>query len=139
MERAKNYIIKCLNDKTVSSRLSVDYLISSASKKRIKELLNREIRGFFLVANDIRHTYNRHSKASESDRNQIPLSIDDMIKIPDVISYPDNITKGNKNIKNGDSIKFEKMFSDATLIVVFVECYFTAEELQQKTGYKKKL
>jgi hypothetical protein len=91
MERAKNYIIKCLNDKTVSSRLSVDYLISSASKKRIKELLNREIRGFFLVANDIRHTYNRHSKASESDRNQIPLSIDDMIKIPDVIFKIDYI------------------------------------------------
>ena len=121
-------------------RIDCTSLLSKHSLDSVKRLLNREISKFYLTANDLRHIINRHSGRQEFENGQIPITVEDLLRIPEILSRPTSIELGSYDYKNGFSIKFTRNYVDGKQYCVLVEVYESGRTaLAVKTGYKKPL
>ena len=121
-------------------RIDCTSLLSKHSLDSVKRLLNREIDKFYLTANDLRHIINRHSGRRELKNGQIPITIEDLLRIPEILSRPTSIELGSYSYKYGSSIRFTRNFVDGKQYCVLVEVYDSRRTaLAVKTGYKKPL
>lgn len=103
--------------------------LSKVSKKvaeKIKKItgidtLNRNER---ITAFDIKHMLNQHGNEKiEKAKGQLPITKEDILKIPDVIENYDNIIKGSLNKdRNGthQTVRFIKQYDNHTLYIVEV-------------------
>ena len=83
--------------------------------------------------NFIGHRNNRHGETTEKQKDQIPITDDDIRKIPLIINNPDNMEIDLKR----QGVKYKKQMKDGT--IYFVEVNRTNNnELEAKTMYKKK-
>lgn len=90
---------------------------------------------------EIRHTFNRHGKhvdgltKGETQKNQVPITADDIARIGTIINEYDSLSAGSFNeTENAPSVKFQKKMEDGTVNTVFV----VADSLTYKTMWKKK-
>lgn len=113
-------------------KIDCSSLISEHSKEEIKKLTGKEIKGFYLNENDIRHIVKRHGINSN---DELPMLDSDMGRIPDVLCSPTCIDLPLSNIKNGQSVRFSKTYEDGKIFCVLVDLY-EDEMLTLKTGYK---
>lgn len=94
-----------------------------------------------VCGDEIRHSFNRHGKhvdgktAGEKQKNQVPITSQDIARICEILESYDRIEKGMFNkTDNADSIKIIKNFNDGTSYIIFAN----AETLKFKTMWKKK-
>ena len=84
----------------------------------------------------VRHIYKQHGIGNEKNKNQIPLTDDDLKKIPEIIYHYDKVTFGAKDNKGTDIIKYQKQMPDGE--VFYLEEIRTGKKtLTTKTMYKK--
>lgn len=91
----------------------------------------------YICAKSIRHAYNSHKNDSLTTDNQISLTIDDLMRIPELLANP-KIETAKTNVKNGTSIRLHKDFGDSILYCVIVINNLDCDEWITKTSYKKK-
>lgn len=90
-----------------------DWLAKAAKKAGL------DIEGFThtLDTSAIRHVRKKHGDtASEAARGQIAITDDDMKLIPDIVSSPDKVYFGTKNVQGKDQIIYMKKMNDGTVI-----------------------
>lgn len=85
----------------------------------------------------IRHTLAQHgSEATEIPRGQIPVTLEDFDRVPEIIATPDAVRPGGKTAAGRDAIVYEKRFGDT---VFYVEEVRTKRgELAMQTMYKRR-
>ena len=90
-----------------------------------------------MQGNNIRHILNRHGEGKEQNKDQSPVTPDDLLRIPDILSNPDTIKKGTPTAQGVPSVLYEK--ADETGKTVVVEVVSTkGKKLLVKTMWKKK-
>ena len=92
----------------------------------------------------LQHALNEHGVGRETNENQIPITPDDLRKIPDVLSDYDEIVagKGVKDGKKNNAVIFKKKFEDGTLACVEIDQYSEKRKsriLRFKTMWKEKI
>mgnify|MGYP003296000544 CR=1 FL=1 len=92
---------------------------------------------FCLHTSDLVHIYNRHYGRNESDRRrQIPLTIEDIRSIADILMHPDVITYIGENA-NGHNFRLALECTDGRLSMIEV-CALGKSRLTPKSYLKKK-
>lgn len=134
-EKYQDFIQNALHSNS-HGKIECTDLISEHSRQVVNRLLKKNIKGYYIKADDIRHTRNEHGKQSEYLRNQIPITDEDLAKIPEILSVPTSIDLPPYNMRNGQGVRFVKQFADGKIFCVMVDLY-ESEELSIKTGYKK--
>ena len=133
----ENNVDNALNNK-YSKRSTILGKVKSNIAIKIKDILGIDVsnRTHKLSDYDIRHMMNQHSDAiKESKKGQIPITSDDIKKIPDIIENPSDIVKGTDN-KLGETIRYIKNYNDNTTFVVEVVPE-NSNDLIIKTMWKK--
>lgn len=133
----ENNVNNALNNK-YSKRSTILGKVKSNIAIKIKDILGIDVsnRTHKLSDYDIRHMMNQHSDAiKESKKGQIPITSDDIKKIPDIIENPSDIVKGTDN-KLGETIRYIKNYNDNTTFVVEVVPE-NSNDLIIKTMWKK--
>ena len=128
---------KAIIDKNSKGKIIISKVSSNIAGK-IKNLLGLEIgnRNHVLSYYDIRHMINEHGdEIKESKKRQIAITIDDILKIPEIIEFYDDIIKGNIN-KGGETIRYIKRFENNILYIVEVVPE-KSKALNIKTMWKK--
>lgn len=133
----QNFIRKSIQNKKYKGKLDCTELVSEYNKSKASSMLKKEITKFYLISDDLRHLQ-KHSKESEYKKGQIPLSMSDFLRIPEILSNPDELLLPNQNPKNGQGIAFIKTFADGKQYCILID-KFEDGELSPKTGYKKPL
>ena len=111
-------------------------LLSEHSKDTVNKLLHKKISKYYIKADDLRHIKNKHGRKSEIQQKQIPITEDDLLKIPEILSVPTSIDLPLSNPSNGQGVRFSKLYPDGKMYCIMVD-EFETEELSVKTGYKK--
>lgn len=133
----ENNVDNALNNK-YSKRSTILGKVKSNIAIKIKDILGIDVsnRTHKLSDYDIRHMMNQHSDVTkESKKGQIPITSDDIKKIPDIIESPSDIIKGTDN-KLGKTIRYIKNYNDNTTFVVEVVPE-NSNDLIIKTMWKK--
>lgn len=133
----QNFIKKSLENKHYKDELDCTELVSEYNRNKASNMLNKEITKFYLISDDIRHL-RKHSKENEYKKGQIPLTMSDFLRIPEILSNPDELLLPQSNPKNGQGIAFIKTFADGKQYCILIDKYEDGE-LSPKTGYKKPL
>ena len=133
----QNFIRKSIQNKKYKGKLDCTELVSEYNKSKASSMLKKEITKFYLISDDLRHLQ-KHSKESEYKKGQIPLTMSDFLRIPEILSNPDELLLPNQNPKNGQGIAFIKTFADGKQYCILIDKYEDGE-LSPKTGYKKPL
>lgn len=118
-----------------------DYLpVTDDAADQILKITGLDVHGYFhtIKDSDVAHVAKRHGPSNESRSDQIPFAAEDYDRLPDVVSSPDKIEKGN----TPQTIKFTKAFDDGELVVVEVVLRPNKKrkgrgKLELKTAYKK--
>lgn len=101
--------------------------------KRIKELTGMDVSGYTHIINnyDLRHAIKQHGNAViEANRGQLPITVEDLKAIPEVINSPDKILLGT-----GKSIIYRKQVNG---VIYYVEVTSKRKGvLNSKTMWKK--
>lgn len=142
IKKAKEKIKRVLNaDKDTSKRThEVLFPVSSTMSGRIKELTGLDISGYnySIDKSDVNHAINRHSnKKIEESRGQLPLSEDDILRLPEVVNTPDNVRSLGKDKLGRETIEFSKQFEDGN-VIVYEAVLTKRKELAFQTMFKKK-
>lgn len=92
-------------------------------------------------ADEVRHAFKWHGKRvegktrGETDRGQVPITAEDIARIPEIIAERDGIAKGSpEKGRNLATAKIMKAYPDGTAYVVFV----IADSMEFKTMWKRK-
>ncbi|MBP2638211.1 MAG: hypothetical protein H6Q72_4118 [Firmicutes bacterium] len=103
----------------------------------IKKLTHVDVDGFTheISTNEIRHAINEHgNEIKESERGQLPLTADDLKKIPEIINSYDSIKKGSPSGSH-QSVIYQKRINGS---VYYVEAVIPKKGvLRSKTMWKK--
>ncbi len=101
--------------------------------------LNINLSGFqhVIVSDDITHAFSQHGDLEkEKAKGQIPITQEDFVRVPEVLSNPDRVTlSAEKTAKGLDAFIFEKRV-DSTIFVV-EEVRTGQNTLAFRTMYKK--
>lgn len=121
----------------------VDAKTAAAISAAMPEI-NAEGQTFEVDTTQLQHALNDHGVGRETNENQIPITPDDLRKIPDVLSDYDEIVpgKGVKDGKKNNAVIFKKKFSDGTLACVEIDQYSEKRKsriLRFKTMWKEKI
>lgn len=96
-----------------------------------------------VCGDEVRHSFNRHGKhvdgktAGEKQKNQVPITSQDIARICEILESYDRIEKGNPNVRRGistETVKFLKAYPDGTICTVFAD----PKSLKFRTMWKKK-
>lgn len=119
-------------------------LLDDNVSKRIFDATKLNLKGFsrYMDDNHIRHTLIEHGDAvKEAKRGQLPITEDDIAKIPDITSNFDKVTKSTITDKQGikrTRLVFEKAYDDGTIkYVEAINFNPKKKEMSLKTMYKK--
>ncbi len=134
--------VRALAEKAISDRQSNETIdlgtVNGEAVSDIKRKTGIDVTGFkqTISSRDLRHADNRHGSNGETNKGQVPLTIEDYERIPELFSNYDRIEKGSpeKNT-NLPSIRFIKKYDDGTLygVDVIVE---KDKTIRYKTGWK---
>ena len=121
----------------------VDAKTAAAISAAMPEI-NAEGQTFEVDTTQLQHALNDHGVGRETNENQIPITPDDLRKIPDVLSDYDEIVpgKGVKDGKKNNAVIFKKKFEDGTLACVEIDQYSEKRKsriLRFKTMWKEKI
>ncbi len=140
--KIKSAVKKALTTKT-NTKLELGSLDEDAVKKVFDET-KINLKGFsrYMDGNHIRHTIKEHGNTKrELERGQIPVTEDDIAKIPEITSSFDKVTKSTITDNKGKKrtrLVFQKTYDDG--IIRYVEATdFRNKKLSLKTMYKKKI
>lgn len=118
-----------------------DYLpVSDELVSKAKEL-GLDIKGYVHVVVDdsFGHLENRHGPKTETRDDQIPLTEREYLRIPEVVSFPDNVERGGKTKTNNlNTLVYSKSFEDGTTIIV-EEIRTGRKKLKLQSAYKRKV
>ncbi|MBR4620572.1 MAG: hypothetical protein IKO46_06285 [Salinivirgaceae bacterium] len=131
----QQFIQKALQSKG-HDKIDCTELLSEYYKQKVNETLQKEITKYFITADDIRHIRKIHGRQSEYKRGQIPITNEDLAKIPEILAEPKDVDLPLSNVRNGQGIRFFKEYPDGTIYCVMIDEY-EESELSTKTGYKK--
>ena len=121
----------------------VDAKTAAAISAAMPEI-QAEGQAFEVDTTQLQHALNDHGVGRETNENQIPITPDDLRKIPDVLSDYDEIVpgKGVKDGKKNNAVIFKKKFKDGTLACVEIDQYSEKRKsriLRFKTMWKEKI
>lgn len=91
----------------------------------------------YICAKSIRHAYNKHKKDSKTTQDQVSLTLEDLMLIPELLANPE-VEPAKANAKNEVGIRLHKDFGDSILYCVIVINNLDCDEWITKTSYKKK-
>ena len=123
-------------------------IVATIDEKTAKEVeavtgITPKGRDVTITENEIVHTFNRHGKPrkvggkirGEKQKNQVPITAEDIALIPEIIAKRDGIEKGSFNERDAaQSAKFFKQYPDGTTYAVFL----VATGMKYKTMWKKR-
>ena len=116
-----------------------DYLpVNGLVVSRAKEL-GLDVSGYVhsIVDSAVEHANNRHGLEGEFREDQIPLTDEDFLRLPEVVSAPDTIERGGKSIRsNLETLIYTKTFDDGKAFVV-EEIRTGRKKLMLLTAWKK--
>jgi len=113
--------------------------LNSTHIEAIKQATGHDLTGYKRVIDNyaIKHILNEHGDAKkEAARGLIPVTKEDITKIPDIIENPDSISPAGKTRVGRDSILYEKRFNG--IIYYLEEKRIGNNEVAAVTLYKKK-
>lgn len=113
--------------------------VDEAMAKEIRAVAKFDPSGFQheIGRNFLVHRDRRHGVRTESDPSQLPVTDEDIRRLPEIVSAPDAIADGGKSARGFNTIKYRKAYADGT--IYFVEEEWTGEKfLAAKTIWKKK-
>lgn len=116
-----------------------DYLPVSKEESDLLKQYGVDVEGYThtVVDNDIQHAINRHGVDGEFRENQIPLTPEELEKVPVIISSPDIIGLGDITSKTGlQAVVSKKKMDDGTMFVV-EEIRTGRKKLAFHTAYKQ--
>ena len=141
IEKFNEIVENAITEKQPKGSLTLSKVSQKVAEKIKKitgiDTLNRNER---ITAFDIKHMLNQHgNERIEKAKGQLPITKEDILKIPDVIENYDNIVKGSLNKdRNGthQTVRFIKQYDNHTLYVVEVVPQ-SGKSLIIKTMWKK--
>ena len=97
-EELRSFIERALEYKNSINKIYLGKVSKDVSQK-IYDLLGIDVqkRMHTLNDNDIRHILKRHGQVRENKQGQIMITINDLLKIIEIVSNPDEIIKGSTN------------------------------------------
>ena len=116
-----------------------DYLV--VSDRLVKDLgdLGLDVSNYkhTIIDNDVKHAFDKHGVGNEKDPNQVPITEEDLWRIPLVVEGYDSVELGGLTRTNKlQAIKYTKIFEDGVQIVV-EEMRKGRKKLAFHTAYKK--
>ena len=123
-------------------------IVATIDEKTAKEVeaatgVKPKGRDVTITENEIVHTFNRHGKPrkvggkirGEKQKNQVPITADDIALIPEIVKSADSISAGSvEKSRKLTTVKFLKKFQDGNTYTVFV----LSDTMEYKTMWKKK-
>lgn len=117
-----------------------DYLpVTDAAADEIQKRTGHDVHGYVhtVVDSDLSHIQNRHGEGNETRDDQIPLDPDEYVRVPEVVTSPDDVKRGGLTKSSHlETIVYEKKFDDGVTIVV-EEIRTGRRKLALRTAYKK--
>lgn len=102
--------------------------VSDQEAEQIKAATGLDVAGYKHTIDSfaIRHTYQKHGNAKlEALRGQLPVTREDILRIPEIVASPDEITSLGKDALKNELIRYRKAFNGTTYYV---------EEVRNKRG-----
>ena len=136
---AKEFIAESLNINNAPKTL----LLRQVSDKEVRSIMKVtgiDVSGYShaLNSSDIRHILNSHGVGKEKQKDQIPLTEDDLSLIPDILDSPEEITKGSPSYRGEPTIRYIKSDPSGSYTVVEVVKQ-KGKLLSVKTMWKKRI
>ena len=116
-----NFVNKAKN--AVTSNKMFFGKIGQEISNKIKNILGLDVSNYnvALSSYEIKHILNNHSdKKKEISRGQVPITVDDFKKIPQIISNPDSIYQDGTTFQGKAIIIFKKNIAGNNVIVSWV-------------------
>lgn len=117
--------------------------ISNAEAQEVTAKTGVSVKGCikYLTASGIRHALNSHSNPKlEAKKRQFALTDADFEKIPEILTSPDYLVKGNNNQRGNDAVEFIKKYKNKDYHVLMSVVYERGEKkLVFNTMYIKDL
>lgn len=113
------FVEKSINNPTLKDNLSLGSLTKTIAKKLEENGYDVAEYPHTLTSENVRHIINRHGdEHTEKQRGQLPMTIVEIEKIPNVLANPDYLVIGGKTRRGLNTIIYTKTMSDGTSIVV---------------------
>jgi len=139
----KSEIDDIVQNPKVYKKIAVEVIDDSVAQRIFNET-KVNLKGFsrFMDSNHIKHTFKEHSDpVREAKRGQLPITSEDLARVPEIVSSFDKVTKSvikDSNGKKRTRLVFEKAFDDGTVkYVEAVNFNPKTKEVSLKTMYKK--
>jgi phage-related protein (TIGR01555 family) len=110
--------------------------VSKSEAEKLEKETGLEFDGYKRIIDNyaIKHMIKQHGNAQkEAARGQLPVTEEDIQKIPEIVSRPDSIQYAGKNGQGRDTIRYEKRFNGT--IYYFEEARSGQNELAADTMY----
>jgi len=130
----ERFVKKALANSNFSEKFKIGYVSKNLANK-IKKVLDVDTYEFELNinANDVRHIFRKHSdESAEYKKGQKHISINDLKKMPKLLTEPSVIRKGEKE----NFLEFRKVVDTEYFLIV--ELHVKNKYIIVKTYYKKK-
>jgi hypothetical protein len=142
MEEARQKIRSVLSaNSDTSKRIHENLLeVSPEVAKKATEITGIDVSGYryTIDKSEVNHAINRHSNSKiERDRNQLPITADDLLNIPEIVEAPDRLTGLGKDKMGRETIAFEKNIGNGKTFV-YEAVLKGRKELAFQTMFKKK-
>ena len=140
-EPIKNPILDFIKEVASVKGNKVDYDLGTIKKSlvsKIKKSLNLDLSGYKRKLDNysIRHILKEHGGENEYKRGQIPITYEDIAKIPDIIENAYEIKLEKKNKQGRDVISYKAKIGDEYFY--FEEVRTGKKELVPQTMFKRK-
>ena len=133
-------LISFVNNKKSVDNKSKIYLgkIDPIAARRIENSVGINIENYnlSLKKDTIKHILNKHSSEKEKLRGQVPIKIEDFLKIEKIVLNADNIKLSGKTKQDKPIIIFEKIIKETYILVSCISD--KRYNLEIKTMFKQK-
>lgn len=136
-EKLGSLFDKAVKNEDVRERVAWGF-VKADEAARITELSNVKVSaGFTHTVNvrEIQHAYHRHGGESEYLRGQIPITAEDISKIPEIVRGENTNISGGKTNRGKDAIVYESQQPDGNTIYI-EEVHTGKQQLAFKSMWK---
>jgi hypothetical protein len=111
--------------------------VSPEVAAQIKSATGKDVSGYqhFLDHESLVHIHKQHGVGNEDQPGHLPVTKDDIEKIPLIVSSPDKVEAGNKSGRGAASVMYSKRFNGTTYYVE--EMWHEDHLLAAKTMFKR--
>lgn len=116
----KNFIQNAVNNKSYNKRLYAGQVSEELAGEINRLYSEHDVRGyvFLIESQSINHILRRHG-IENSHSNEIPVTKEDLLLIPEILNNPDNITQSKLQDKSKrDTLYFEKKLDNNKRVVM---------------------